>query len=479
MLTFQDFEQTDDKPKFIVKLIEEHMTSTMFCIAQDADLYDHQRNKTINEFLRVIYDITGNSLENYVAANNKIASNFFRRLNVQRCTYSLGNGISFTDHLEITKDEEGYDVEVDRTKERLGEKFDTDLKKTAYYALIHGLSFGYWNSERLYCFPLTTFAPLWDENDGALKAGVRFWQLDPTKPMVAVLYELDGFTKYRMEDGELTEVKPKRGYKTLTRSTEAEGVEVVGYDNYSSLPIIPMWGSDMKQSTLIGLQQAIDSFDLIQSGYANDLSDCSQIFWLLENYGGMTDDDLRRFRDKLNLLHIAEVNTQDGGKVTPYTQEIPYNARIAYLAHIKAGIYESFGGLDVHQVSASSTNDHLEAAYQPLDENADDFEFQLIEFIQQLLALEGIVDTPIFKRNKISNQSEQTDMIMKAAEYLDATTILEKLPFLTVDEISKVKGRRDREDQERMTGGLEGNLNNMLGGVGGQNTLPVAPEGLG
>ena len=107
----------------------------------------------------------------------------------------------------------------------------------------------------------------------------------------------------------------------------------------------------------------------------------------------------------------------------------------------------------MHAVAAGATNDHIDAAYQPLDEEADDFEYQVIECVQQILALIGIEDTPIFKRNRISNQREQTEMVLSAAQYLDETTILNKLPFISPDEVQQILVRKDIEDKERMTGG--------------------------
>ena len=440
MFTFQDFQKEAEKDiNHAVSLaIGNHKTSDGYKTACDADLYDHQKNKTINEYVQQIFTLTGTPVEDYTASNNKLASNFFRRLNTQRNTYLLGNGVSFA------SDNDGI-------KAALGPYFDTDLKKLGYYALIHKVSFGFWDVKRLHVFKFTEFAPLWDEETGALRAGVRFWQIDKQKPMFAVLYEEDGYTKYKSKitDGKFEEIQPRRAYRITVSKSEADGEEVIGEDNYGSLPIIPLYGSDLKQSTLVGMQALIDSFDLIRSGFANDLTDCAQIYWLLSNCGGMTDTELARFRDRLKLLHIAIADTENSS-ATPYTQEIPYNARQVYLDAIRAGIYEDFGGLDVHTVAAGATNDHIDAAYQPMDEQADDYEYQIIEFISQLLALLGLPDdTPIFKRNRISNQNEQTQMVLSAAEYLDDETVLNKLPFVTVDEVAKILEKKKQEAENR------------------------------
>lgn len=453
MLSYQDYLEERDKLLFLNKAINQHINSEMYKIAVSADNYDRQKNDTIYNYVKTIFNSLGTPVVDFTAANNRIASNFFHRLNTQRCMYSLGNGVSFSDHKEERTDEEGNTTTIDLTDELLGPDFDTILKDAGYKALIHGVCFGYWNVDRLYIFPLTEFVPLWDEETGVLKAGIRFWQLDKDKPMTVVLYEEDGFTKYRGKRRtgvmNLEEVESKIGYRENYSYSEADGEQIVGYENYGRLPIVPLWGSKLHQSTLVGMQRAIDSYDLIRSGFANDLTDCAQIYWILSNCSGMTDDELARFRDRLKIQHIAVADTENSA-VTPYTQDIPYQARQAYLDGIRAGIYEDFGGLDVHTIAAGSTNDHIEAAYQPLDENADDFEYQVIQFVQQILKLIGVDDMPIFKRNRISNQMEQVQMVVAEAPYLDDETILQKLPNISVDEVAEILKRKDADEATRM-----------------------------
>lgn len=463
MLTYQDFQQAQaagDTLAFISKAIQQHMMSREYLMARDADEYDRQRNVTVNNYTKFIAEHSGSELVNATAANNRIASNFFRRLNTQRATYSLGNGVSFTYHKRKERDRvTGAETEIDETKERLGKNFDRDFYKLAYKALIHRECFGYWNVDRLYVFPLTEFVPMYDENTSALRAGIRFWRVADGKPTTAVLYTEQGFTKYRTKDGygyQFEEIEPLRAYIERGYATKAEGFEVTGYDNYSTLPIIRMKGSDLYQSTLVGMRQHIDSYDLIQSGFANDLQDCAQIYWIIENCGGMNETDLREFLNRLNRDHIVTADTRGMGvessSLKPYVQDVPFESRVAYLEHIRGAIYEAFGGLDVTNMSSTArTATEIESAYQPLDENADDFEYQCEEAIMQLLAILGIEDTPTFKRNRIYNQAEQTEMIMSAANYLDTRTILNKLPFLTVDEIEPILAAKDAES----TAGLE------------------------
>lgn len=477
LYTYQDFERdraSNGVLQALTTAITNHIRSDMYKTAKVADNYDHQRNETIMNYVQTIFSMTGTPMEDFTASNNKLCSNFFHRLNTQRCTYLLGNGISFSEHKEKAKDEDGYEITVDTTKELLGNRFDTDLKKGGFKALIHGVTFGFWNVDRLHIFPLTQFVPLWDEDTGVLRAGIRFWRIDESKPMIAVLYEENGYTKYKSRANigmDFEEIDPIKNYKILIATSEEDGEEVIGEENYGSLPIIPLWGSDLHQSTLVGMQEKIDSFDLIRSGFANDLTDCAQIYWILENCGGMSQAELERFRDRLKINHIAVADTNNS-QVTPYTQDIPYAARKEYLDEIRSGIYEDFGGLDVHTVAAGATNDHIDAAYQPMDEEADDFEYQVTEFIQQLLKLIGVEDTPVFKRNRISNEKEQTDMILSAADYLDDETILNKLPFITVDEVAKILANKQQEDFDRFDSGSPEPFGGEEGQKDGQGTFP-------
>lgn len=439
MKTWQDYEKAQDKLEFIKAAIGEYRLSDMYKIAVLADDYERQQNTTIRQYVKTLYDSTGRQVADITSSNNRLCSNFFHRLNTQRCAYSLGNGVYFA--------EDGY-------KERFGKRFDTELNNAAYKALIHGISYVFWNLDRAHVFPATDFCPLWDEFDGTLRGGIRFWAIDwAKKPVTAVFYTEEGYITYRTRDGsnglDLVEYEPLRAYRQSVAVSEADGEVVIGESNYGALPIVPVWGNKHHQSTLIGMRDKIDSYDLIQSGFANDLEDCAEIYWIIGNALGMDDRDIANFRDRMKLQHVAVADT-DNSSVTPYTQEIPSNARQIFLQEIRASIYEDFGAMDVHTVAAGATNDHIDAAYQPMDEEADDFEYQIIQAIMQIERVNGWEEmVPQFKRNRISNQSEQTQMVMLAADYLDDETVLNKLPFVTVDEIRNILDNRVRETAGR------------------------------
>lgn len=439
MKTWQDYLAANDKIEFIKQAINDYRSSPEYNIAVDADLYEKQQNSTINRFVKWFYNALGQRTMDTTASNHHIASNYFHRLNTDRCTYSLGNGVSFNQ---------------DGTKERLGEEFDTILYNAAFDALEHKVSYLFWNVDRVHEFKMTEFCPLFDEETGKLMAGIRFWSLDwERKPVTAVLYMENGFIKYRTKPGsrglDLMEFEPLKPYRYQVSASTADGEEIVGESNYSALPIVPLYGSKHKQSTLVGLKEQIDAYDLINSGFANDLQDCAEIYWLINDAMGTSPSDMQRFREQLKLFHIAVVDSET--PVTPYTQQIPTEARMAFLESIRQQMYRDFASVDVTSISASAkTATEIKAAYQPMDAEADDFEYQIIKAVKQILALQGIDDIPLFDRNMIVNESEQTQMVMTAAQYLDDETVLTKLPFITVDEVDEIMERKTQEGASRM-----------------------------
>lgn len=457
ILTFQDFEKHEtDRAKWLGQAITEYRRSDEYKTAVEADLYEKQLNTKINQYVRKVYDITGVASIDFTNPNNQIASNFFHRLVTQRVSYSLGNGVSFSNR-EMVQNKDASVIFRDSTKDALGNKFDDILYRTSYNAVKHGVCYCFDNDGDYHIFPMTEFIPFRDETTGKIRAGARFWSLEWGKrPIVVDLYEEDGYSRYMTAEkkyglGALVLVEEKKPYKETVQISEADGEEVIGGENYSSLPIAVMYGSRNKMSALIGMKANIDAYDMIQSGYANDLSECAQMYWIVDNAAGMDDQDIARLRDRMLLQHIVAADTQNS-EIKPYAQDVPYNSREACLNRIRQNIYQDFGALDVTNIGAGAnlTATEIRAAYQTMDEEADDFEYQVNEFIQQVLALKGIEDYPIFFRNRIGNQKEETEMIMLAANYLDDETVLKKLPFVTVDEVQSILLKRDLETAGRL-----------------------------
>ena len=404
---------TDDgKKKFIIDAINDHKTSVDYRTALDADLYAKKQNATIRKYQKVLYTMKGEAVPDNYTANHKCASGFFNLFTTQLASFELGNGVTF---------------EKPETKERFGRKADTILYKAVKAALVEKVSFVFFNFDHLEFFRFTEFVPLFDAEDGGMKAGIRFWQLGKESPLRVTLYELDGYTEYVMQKdtGTLQELKPKRTYKQKIVHTDAGGDQIYPDGNYPDFPIVPMWGNDNHQSELIGLRENIDCYDLIKSGFANDLDDASMIYWTLENCGGMDDISLAQFVERMKTLKAAVVDGNDGAKATSHTVDVPYQSRETYLRMLSSDLYRDAMALDVSQIAAGAvTATQIKAAYEPLNEKADELEMCLFDLFDGLFAVAGIDDTPTFHRSMISNAQERIDLIIESAEWLgDEETI--------------------------------------------------------
>lgn len=442
MKTYQDLMEAIDLPSFITQAINEHKASEMYRIAYDAELYDRQLNVTIMSYQKLLYTVSGKAVPDNYSANHKVASNFFNRFITQENQYLLGNGVT---------------LEKEANKERLGAHFDAKLQQAGRNALVDGVSFVFWNLDHIEVFNLTEFVPIYDEETGALMAGIRYWQVDSDKPMRATLYEMDGYTDYiKRKDKPLVVQAEKRTYKQIVRQSAADGVQIEPGDNYPGFPIIPLWGNLHHQSEFVGMRENIDAYDLIKSGFANDLDDCTQIYWLLKNAGGMSDTDIAQFLDRVRTTRAAAITDgDDGATAEPHTIEIPYASRVAYLDRLEQDMYNDFQALNATSLSAAAkTATEINAAYQPFDNKVDQYEYCVLEFLEKLFALIGIDDTPTFTRNRIANRTEEMQMLMLAAPYLDDEYITHKACAIMGDHdaAGDILKRKDAENLDRFDG---------------------------
>ena len=438
MKTYQDLTAVGkierNRMAFIETAIREHRGSPEFKMAKNAELYYKQENPTITRYQKIVHDILGRPVVDPFAANHKISSNWYFYFTVQAVQYLLGNGVTFND---------------ESTKEKLGKDFDSKMQKAATYAKNGGVAYGFFNVDHLDLFQVTEFVPLLDEETGALRAGIRFWQIDKDRPLRATLYEADGYTEYiRRKDKDMEVLSDKRSYKETVYENEVT-TEILEAKNYPGFPIVPLWNTN-RQSDLVGKRGTIDAFDLMSSKLINNVSEGDLIYWILKNADGMDDADDIQFLERLRTIHVAHTNGS-GAEVESHKVEAPYEANEVALKQLKSQLFADFMALNVELIQAGNvTATQITAAYEPLNQKTDLFEYEVIDFIQGILKLAGIDDEPSFKRSQIANQSEAVQNVMMAAASLDDETILNKLPFLTQEEVTEILGRKDAESLERM-----------------------------
>lgn len=444
-LYYQDLlnvgESEGERIAFVKRAISAHKDSEEYKTAVIGYDYACRRNTTICNYQKMLYTISGKTVPDNWSANYKLGSNFLKRFVTQLNSYLLGNGITFNN---------------EDTSNRLGDDFDHNVMEAGYEALIGAVSFGFWNYDHLEVFNIREYAPLYDEENGALMAGIRFWQVEDNKPLRATLYELDGYTEYiwnrrKTENGDADYIgevlRDKRPYKQLARVSVADGEEIYDGENYDTFPIIPLYANKEKQAEIVGMRENIDAYDFIKSGFANDLDDASQIYWTITNAGGMDDIDLAQFLEKLKRVKAATVD--DGEQVQSHTVEPPYAGREAALALIRSDLYDDFMALDTKAIASGAvTATQIEAAYEPLNQKADAYEYQVTKFIKGILKVAGIDDTPSYTRSVIVNKGEEIERVIQGAMFLTQPYCTKKILTLIgdADQYDDIQAEIDKQN---------------------------------
>ena len=430
-------ENEKQRREFVLSAIREHKGSDLYKTAYDAELYYKHQNPTIMRYQKFVHDMYGRKVPDVWSPNNKIASNWYNYFTTQAVSYLLGNGVTFG--------------KKEATKNKLGKDFDKKVQDIATHAKNGGVAFGFWNLDHLECFDLTEFVPLYDEDDGGLKAGIRFWQIDDQKPLRATLYELDGYTDYiKRKDKEIETLIEKRAYTQVKTSNAVEGDIILDGENYPGFPIVPLWNVN-RQSDLVGNRGTVDAYDLTASGLINNVNDGEFIYWILKNCGGMNEADDAKFIEQLKLTHVAHADGDDGASVEAHNVSVEFEATAEALDRLERQLFKDFMALKVDDIAAGATNDQIQAAYEPINQKTDQFEYQVTEFINGILTLAGIEDEPTYTRSQMSNQSELLEMVLQCAEYLDDEYVTTKILTLLgdADKAQEVLKRKDAEAADR------------------------------
>ena len=469
MLTYNDLERCtteEERISFIQRAINEHQASPMFHMGEDAGLFYRGIDRELEQIRKVVYDREGKAYSSDVS-NHKINSNLFFLFCTQLVAYQLGNGISFDNP---------------KVKEQLGgAKFDYEVQKALAYAYCDGESYAYVTDDDVtpLCYackiegnePL--LVPLKDENDGLIKAAIRYWRLAPDKPLMVRLFELDGTTVYKEvrdangDKSTLQLYEEKKPYKKREVSTEAEGITQLDVIP-ASFPIVPLRYIN-GQSELAGKKSTLFAYDVVYSGLVNGV-DMNKVYWIIKNADGMDRrDDLNFVAD---IIHNQTIHEPEGVEVRKEEIHSDYQAFESVIATLRDKLFTDFMAVDVERKLAGNvTTVEIKAAYQNLNLKCDMIEKYLDEFIRGILRVKGIDENEPFhyKRPNDINTSEFITTILQVSPLLGEETSL-KLVCETlglIDEYEQIKEQRQAEAMAQMS---------LLAAQSAQNTQEPASE---
>lgn len=430
IFTAQDFYEAENKESAIITAINDYKSSDMYKNAIEGQKYYSGRNTAIMD--RLTY-LQKHGLMDSKVKFHKICSGFFPKLIKQLSQYLLGNG--------VTLDED--------VKNKLGLGFDKTLQKAGIQALIDAVNWGFWNVDKLIIFRATEFVPLFDEQTGDLRVGIRFWQIHEDKPLYVELFEEDGITKFSEEDGgSITLTQEKTAYIQKIRK-DALGEEITDTENYPQIPIFALYANELRHSELTpGIKSMIDAYDFINSDLADGITQIEGLYWTIKNFGG---DDAAQLLNELQQLKATATDGVESG-VDSHVIEIPYQAKQTALELLRKQIYSDFMGMDMDSITGNSlTNVAINVAKTDLDLKADLFEWGCADFVHNILYLLGINNVEAqFKRRSISNDTETVGNLstMLSDGYIDIQMAVELCPLIPDIQQKDLLDRLDIANQE-------------------------------
>lgn len=447
-VTYQDWEQTPDaeRAEKLLQIINGYKSSDDFKRGLLANQYFRAENPEVaaKYLLRpTTFEYKDEATGRVKKANrqeridgNRVFSSFFSRFVIQQNQYLLANGVTLSD---------------EATKKRLGLGFDKALERLGERALVHGVAWGYWNVDHLEVIEavkdnLSGAVALVDERTSEPMALVQFWQVNSKRPLYVRLFEIGGVSEYRKGDDKLEEIDKSRRPYIVRTITDALGTEEVGGDNYSRLPVIPLWASEERRSELTpAIKSKIDLYDRILSDFGDNLDRACDVYWVLNNFGGTTSDiaDTLATIEKLKAVANMSDGTGNSSTAEPHTIEVPYAARQAALEILQKQLYSDYMALSMDELTGGSlTNVAIETAMMNLNLKADRYEWQCFQFVQGVLRLLGIETEKIkFKRQQLVNRSETVADISLMRDYIDQETALKLNPYIDQEEIPDIINR--------------------------------------
>lgn len=320
---------------------------------------------------------------------HRLRNSFFAKAVKRLVLYLMGNGATLDDEIKLM---------IDR-------KFDNTMIYAAINACVDGVVWGFPDLDGLTFFRATEFVPLLDERTGDTMAGIRFWQIDPDKPMYIELYEIDGITEFEADSSgsNIKETLPKRAYKQTIRQ-DAFTKTVINGENYGVLPVFPLYANELGESELTtGLQALIDAYDFVSSDWVDNTTLIEGLYGIIKNYGGQDAATLLAEIQQLKVI----VNDGDNAGAELKPIEMPFQSRQSLLDFLEARMYDDFLLPDKRRQGGEVTATEIRDAREDMDIKADLLEWQVATFVEQVLLLKGNdMLLPNYARRTTNNDGE-------------------------------------------------------------------------
>jgi len=257
-----------------------------------------------------------------------------------------------------------------------------------------------------------------------------------------------GTAIWRVTGRKLDIAQPLTPYIRLKKA-DALGEELIPTQAWDELPLIPLWANPEHRSELTaGIRAKIDAYDRILSDFADNLDRANDVYWVLNNFGGTSEDIACLLEEISRIKAVASISDGSGSATAePKTIEVPYEARRAALHLLERALYRDYMALDMDELTGGSlTNVAIRAATANLNLKSDRYEWQILQFLHALCRLLRLTPGPIrFRRQTIANESETIRDIAAMRSDITHRKALELNPYVQPEEVESLEAEAEGE----------------------------------
>lgn len=370
-----------------------------------------------------------------------------------------------------------FDVDDEKLNERIREVFENEgyfaevLSELALQAIHFSVAYiHYWKDAKDGSFqyavvPGDQVIPIYREGLKKTLEGLLRYYLDiTTEGDYVVVYEywneesveayytkgtafgstVDSLNQYPRFGGSMSEPKYKRSH-----------------DFPGHVPFIPFYNGMSDQPNLFRYKRLIDAYDMVFSGYLNDVEDLQELILVLTNYGGT---DLNQFKKELKefkAIKIDQMDDQDKSGVQALEIQIPVEARNSILETLKEQIWEAGQGFRTTDRTAAATSGvALDQMYSSLEIKTKLMEVKfrtgLAELIKVFLEQEGdkayneIKVKQDWRRVRVKSMIEMANTIAVLSKNTSRENIAKNNPLVPDWQAElKMKAADDEEDMQK------------------------------
>lgn len=432
-----DFESMalEKRLEFIAREVDAHTTCADIADAHECRKHYKTNNPGIADRKKLYAAAVGDAgsmeaiaKENKFAANEKVASSFFRDITDSKVQYLLGEGVDVTALEESGKD----------AVEAVFAPLRVQMKRFGQESLAEALvyRFGYTYLQIINgtvsasVIPYCEVKAYRDRND-ALTAVLRHYKRGAVEfAEFHTASKVYPFVKVEDE----WEAEPERWQIQSVKVYPDGTAEAMEGKGWHRLPWFEMRHNNEGTSSLTNAAKTmIRCYDITVSDFANNLIDMQDVFVSLKADSAYSGQDYGETLEMLKKFKVAE-NVEG---VTTF--EVPYLARKTLMDMLKADIYAALRGVDVGRISGGNlTNTAIRALYSDIDLWADQAQWHVEDWVREIMEAAAWymgVELPPYavkmQRRIVFDEVANMDAMARQKGIISDKTMLENHPLVT------------------------------------------------